>query len=195
MRVRRKRKNKTRKVKDRTLERHKGAAPCLTFAPEFHESGTHRISLPPSGKTKPEKSKTAPLKGKGCGTPSYFCASILTNEELIESFHHPPTRGREPTPSSNQPPSSSFEGGSCQTLLTCVLYESMLNTCRSWFRSGTYLLICIASSRRARRSKACPSRSTCSARYATPSTAPLSMKCESGFQTATPSGHDRRQQR
>jgi len=31
---------------------------------------------------------SSPLKGKGCGTPSYFCASILTNEELIESLRH-----------------------------------------------------------------------------------------------------------
>jgi len=31
------------------------------------------------------------LEGKGCGTPSYFCASILTNEELIEFLRHPAT--------------------------------------------------------------------------------------------------------
>jgi hypothetical protein len=36
------------KVKNRTLERHKGAAPCITFAPEFHDSGTHRVSSPPA---------------------------------------------------------------------------------------------------------------------------------------------------
>jgi hypothetical protein len=152
-------------------------------------------------KSKEKKTQDPPSQTEG-GAPSVWMRGSPAEQAMITDrlCEKKESKGRRANPSLNFTraqliESLSHPAGSCQTLLTCVLHESMLSTCRSWFRSGTYRLICIASSRRARRSKACPSRSTCSARYATPSTAPLSMKCESGLQTATPCDHDPRQRR
>lgn len=78
--------------------------------------------------------------------------------------------------------------------LTCGAHASMLIACRSWFRSGMYLPTCIASSRLARRSKACPSRTTCCANYAKPWTVPLLTKCGSGFRAARQCGRIPRRQ-
>ena len=79
--------------------------------------------------------------------------------------------------------------------LTRVLHASMLIACQLWFRSGMYPQTCIASSRRARRSKACPSRTTCSASCATRWTALLLMKSGGGCRRAGPYDRIPHQQR